>query len=321
MRSPIRLELPTPYSVGPVNSYLLLGDRPALVDCGMRTDKSLTALENELAAHGLTVGDIGQVVITHAHVDHMGAIGWIADNSDATIWVNEYCYPFAVDLENRWQERVLFTNEVLERTGMPEKKRDVLKRYFGTMTAMWDAVSAERVRQFAVDEMILIGDRPWQSIYLPGHASMQTGFYQPDEQWLFSADCLLPISPIPVIERDPLNLAERSRGLRVHLQSLERLSALEVSGTYPGHGKRIDDHRRLIAAQLARIEQRKEACFGLLRDGKRLAWEVSDVMYAHYPQAAKYTGLCMVLGYLDLLSAENRITRHLEGGEWIYELA
>lgn len=307
MNSPIRIEIPTPFSVGSVNSYLLLGAEPTLVDCGMKTPDALAALEAGLADNGLTVADIKHVVVTHAHVDHMGCVGWIAERSDAMIWVNEYCQRFANHLADAWRDRVEFMDTMLTRTGMSDKETRLIRRYFGGMTAMWDAVSAERTHVFPASGSIPIGELEWQVLYLPGHAAMQTGFYQPEQKWLISADCLLPITPVPVIERDPRNPTERSRGLAVHIESLHALAALDVVETFPGHGRSIENHQRLIASQIERIHKRKAECFALVASGTGTLPALTDAMYSHVPKTARFTGLSMILGYLDLLSAENRV--------------
>ncbi|MGH3035170.1 MAG: MBL fold metallo-hydrolase, partial [Gaiellaceae bacterium] len=54
-----------------IGSYLLEGDEPALVDCGPAS--CLEALRAGLAAHGLAVGDLRHLLLTHIHLDHAGA--------------------------------------------------------------------------------------------------------------------------------------------------------------------------------------------------------------------------------------------------------
>ncbi|HFC11380.1 MAG TPA: MBL fold metallo-hydrolase, partial [Anaerolineae bacterium] len=300
MCKPIRIELPTPYSVGSVNSYLFVEPEPTLVDCGMQTAESIAALKAGLAQNGLVVADLKHVVVTHAHVDHMGLIGWLAERSEATFWINEYCLPWAVDLAGYWQARLTFMLGILLKIGFAEVEAQRMVGYFKAMLTMWGDVSAEKIHPFPASGTIPIGGQQWQVLYLPGHAAMQTGFYQPEQQWLLSADCLLPITPIPVIENDPVEPTRRSRGLQKHLESLAYLEQLEISCTFPGHGRPIANHRRLIAKQVARIQQRKEACFALLESGLQTLPALTDVLYSHHPKDARFTGMSMVLGYLDL---------------------
>jgi glyoxylase-like metal-dependent hydrolase (beta-lactamase superfamily II) len=75
--------------VGPAQAFLLLGgERPLLVDAGIRNREVLARLgmdppwasdepgflEDELARFGLEVGDIAAVIQTHLHVDHAGRL-------------------------------------------------------------------------------------------------------------------------------------------------------------------------------------------------------------------------------------------------------
>ena len=55
---PIRIELPTPFAVGPVNAYLFTEPEPILVDTGVDSDESWQVLEYELARHNLAISDL-----------------------------------------------------------------------------------------------------------------------------------------------------------------------------------------------------------------------------------------------------------------------
>ena len=53
-----RLELPTPFAIGPVSCYVLRGEPLTLVDPGPLRDKTRAALDDELRALGLRVEDV-----------------------------------------------------------------------------------------------------------------------------------------------------------------------------------------------------------------------------------------------------------------------
>src|SRR5690606_33513920 len=69
-----RLEMPTPYPVGPVNAYVVFGRRLTLIDVGPNTDDGEAALMAGLRELGIAPTDIEQIVITHPHVDHHGGL-------------------------------------------------------------------------------------------------------------------------------------------------------------------------------------------------------------------------------------------------------
>jgi glyoxylase-like metal-dependent hydrolase (beta-lactamase superfamily II) len=61
---------------GVTASYLVAGERPALVETGART--SAPALREALAAAGMGAADLAWIVLTHVHLDHCGGTGIIA---------------------------------------------------------------------------------------------------------------------------------------------------------------------------------------------------------------------------------------------------
>jgi glyoxylase-like metal-dependent hydrolase (beta-lactamase superfamily II) len=65
---------PLPLSIS--NAYLLLGDRPILVDAGMPGEED--KLIDSLHQHGVAPADLGLVVLTHGHTDHTGAVNAIS---------------------------------------------------------------------------------------------------------------------------------------------------------------------------------------------------------------------------------------------------
>lgn len=54
-----------------VNAYLVLGERPVLVDTG--TPRGERRLVRALAAHGLAPRDLSLILLTHGHFDHAGS--------------------------------------------------------------------------------------------------------------------------------------------------------------------------------------------------------------------------------------------------------
>ena len=72
------MAIPTPFMVGRVNCYLIEDDPLTLVDTGPNSGKALDCLERELASHGRRIEDLGRIVITHQHLDHMGLLDVLA---------------------------------------------------------------------------------------------------------------------------------------------------------------------------------------------------------------------------------------------------
>lgn len=312
MNQPIQIPLPIPYAVGPVNSYLFLDPEPILIDCGLKTDACWDALTVALAAHHLTIAEIQRVIITHAHVDHIGMAGKIAAHSDAQIWVADINYDWAVHFEQKWQQRLVFMQAVLQPFGLAVEQQQAILAGMARTPAVWDSVPAERVHTFPLDGVLDLGGEPWQVIYAPGHSNTQTCFYQAESRQFLAADMLLAITPTPVIEEPLDGSDERIPGLPQFLDSLALVEELEIAWVYPGHGDVFTDHRGLIQRQSERIAQRTAQCYELIADGNDTFGALLEEMYGAHAATDRFSALGMLVGYLDLLEADGLIkgSRH-----------
>ncbi len=320
MTQPIRIELPTPFALGSVNAYLFIEPEPALVDCGARSEASWQALLAGLAAHGLTAADLRRVIITHAHVDHYGLAGQIAETNHAQIWVSELGRPWLVAGDQMWQRRIsYYQHDFLPKSGVPPAMIEMVVAYMRETAQTADTVPANRVHTFSLTDCLEIGGLSWRVIHTPGHASHQTCFYQPETRQFLSADMLLAKAPTPVVETPP-NGQKRVPALPKFLESLDLAAALEIDQVYPGHGRPFDQHRVVIAKQRARILQRQEECFDWVAQGVDTAVALIEKMYAGRPMQIQFAGLWMLIGYLDLLIADGRVIEHEMDGVLHYSV-
>lgn len=316
--NPIRLELPTEFQLSTVNAYLFTEPEPVLVDTGVKSAESWALLESSLAAHGLAVADLKRVVITHPHVDHFGQAAVIAEHSSAEIWVAEIGKEWVQDFPGMWRQRMdYYRDDFLRCVGLPPAMIEMVMNYMAMLTTMCDPVPAERIVTFGLNEMLELGGRSWQVLHTPGHATMQTCFYQPETRQFLSADMLLAKTPTPIVER-PSDAVARIPALPQFLDSLKLVEALDIAIVYPGHGKPFSNYREVIERQRARIHQRKEECYQLIAAGYHTVAELVEQMYGHYPLQHRFAGLWMLIGYLDLLQAEGRVTERVVDGVWHY---
>ena len=76
-----------PIPLGNVNAFLIRGSRPVLVDTGMpgSAPKILSALQRE----GYKPWELALIVITHAHLDHIGSAAALAGATGAPVLVHK----------------------------------------------------------------------------------------------------------------------------------------------------------------------------------------------------------------------------------------
>lgn len=315
--TPIRLELPTGLDVGSVNAYLFTRPEVVLVDAGISSHECWDALVEAMAPHGVCPADVSRVVITHAHVDHYGLAARITRESDATVWTSELGVPWITADAALWAARLAFyRDDFLPHTGLPQASIDRTIRGLRALDARAEPVPPERIVPFHLDGGLQMGGRPWRVLHTPGHASMQTCFYEPESRQLISADMLLAVAPTPVVEQPPAGQARRVPSLPQFLRSLDLLDGLAIDHVYPGHGRPFDDAHAAIQRQRERMMTRKEECFALIQAGTGDIPALVDAMYAHQPAASRLVGLWMLVGYLDLLEGEGRIVNEAPDGVW-----
>jgi glyoxylase-like metal-dependent hydrolase (beta-lactamase superfamily II) len=188
-------------TVGPFqeNCYIV-GDEEtgvgALIDPGDEAARIAMAVEQT----GL---DIGSIIVTHAHIDHVGAVAALTD---------EYACPVLMHAE---------AEPMLE--GLPTQAMMMGIR-FGKVPG---------VDRYVEDEDVLeVGNLRLRSLYTPGHAPGHLAFYLQDEGLVLSGDVLFAGS----VGRVDLP----GGSMEVLMQSIEErlLTLPDDTVVYPGHGPR-----------------------------------------------------------------------------------
>ena len=186
-------------TVGPFqeNCYIV-GDEEAGV--GALVDPGDEAARIALAVEGTGL-EIGSIIITHAHIDHVGAVAALVD---------EYACPVLMHAE---AEPML--------KGLPTQAMMMGLRFGKVPTVD---------RHVADEEVLEVGDLGLRSLYTPGHAPGHLAFYVGDEGLVLSGDALFAGS----VGRVDLP----GGSMEVLMRSIEeRLLTLPAETTvYPGHG-------------------------------------------------------------------------------------
>jgi len=304
MIEPIQIELPTIFEVMTVNTWLIKGTENVLIDCGEKTDESWNALIEGLKKNGLTLQDISKVVITHAHLDHIGMANKITQHCDATIWVSEYVYEWTNNLKGCLERRSKVISEAFDSNMSKAHRKKAMNFDHSMLSPYWEEIPKERVHVFPMSGTIDLGGQEWEIIYTPGHCINQTCFYQKATKRLLSADMLLRMIPIPIIDASIAPPYKGEQSLVLQLDSYNKLRDLEIEKAYPGHLAAFENVQDLITKQVDRIHQRKEKCFQLIQAG---VTEYIELLQTIYPKRVNNATMFMVIGFLEILKNEGRI--------------
>jgi len=135
-----------------IASYALRGPNGvALIETGPAS--SYDNLKAGLAAAGIDLRDISDILVTHIHLDHAGAAGWLARATGATVHVHHVGAPHLAD---------------------PTKLLRSAGRIYGdAMDALWGEtipVPAEQVRAVYDGDVVNAAGLRIRAVDTPGHA-------------------------------------------------------------------------------------------------------------------------------------------------------
>lgn len=214
----------------------------ALIDPGPST--TIESLRASLRQKGIDLRDVGQLLLTHIHLDHAGATGTIVrDNPGVEVFVHERGAPHMSE---------------------PAKLLASATRLYGEadMQRLWGefvAVPAANLRVLRGGETIVAGGRQLQVAYTPGHASHHVSYFDPASRVAFVGDTagirrqspyVMPPTPPPDID------------LERWLESEARILAWDPDTLFlthfgPFHGARLQfQHLRDNIEQWSRVVRR-----------------------------------------------------------------
>ncbi|HVW47218.1 MAG TPA: MBL fold metallo-hydrolase [Solirubrobacterales bacterium] len=308
-----RLLLPTPFAVGPVNTFLIEDDPLTLVDCGTDEPESLAALEAGLAARGRRLADIELLLLTHQHVDHMGGAHVVARRAGAEVACLDRLAPFAESFEEACAAEDAVVFATLRENGAAAELVEAATEAARRRRSLGRAVAIDR--SLAAGEQVVLRDRRLEVHHRPGHSPTDTVFLDRGRRTLLGGDHLLPeISSNALIGRGPIGEGGRYRPLVTYRAALRKTLAMELELVLPGHGGPVRDHRALIEGRLAHQERRATELLGLLGGEPRSAREIAQARWGEVAEKQVFLTISEVLGHMDLLLDEGRVRREQGAG-------
>jgi glyoxylase-like metal-dependent hydrolase (beta-lactamase superfamily II) len=317
-----RVGIPLPFFSVPVNVWIVLAERPLLVDAGPRTDEARARVEAGLAAMGSRPDDIGWVFVTHHHVDHSGLLHeWIA-RSKATALVHEDDLAAALDVGHATTKRIAGYREAARRWGMSDDMAEKVASGVEWFRKFGGVTPADRARPVAGERTPLeVPGISLTAIHAPGHTEGQALLWDEEARVLYSGDHVLErVTPNPNVYV-PLYRG-RWTGLAHYVASLEALRALPRDTTvHPGHGASFGDLHARIDETLEHHRARRDQVLAKLEPGPRTVIEIAFEIWDDLGPRDVALAAREVHGHLDLLEEEGLVARELEGEAWKFRRA
>jgi glyoxylase-like metal-dependent hydrolase (beta-lactamase superfamily II) len=318
----ISIQLPLAPLINPasINVYLLTGEPLTLVDTGLKTETCWQALIENLADHGFSLGDIQQVVLTHAHPDHYGLAARIQEQTNLEI----LSHPDSVSRFRYWHLEWKRDHEFLKTTllqsGAPPKSLEKrLQPKKGGGDPLAEPVTVTRT--VSEGDIITRGEEIWQVVELPGHAPGMIGLYQAETSELITSDHLLPtINSRPGLYMNYQKGQNRPRYMADYVASLERVAQMEITTAWPAHGDPILQPAALALEWIGKHHQQADRMAATLLDGDKTANQIWRALFPYVLPFDPVNGLVEVITYLDLLVVEGQVQTYETDGLIYYHL-
>lgn len=249
--------LSLPYANGLVNSFLVFApDGARLIDGGFRSDACRTHLLAHFEELGVRVEDVREILVTHAHPDHVGLVPELVERSGARVLLHTAEAAAAAGSAPPRAERRWLVDQ-----GLPP---DLL------------AVPSEAprlpppARTLQGDECLPFGPLTLRLLWTPGHSPGLLCAWEAERRLLFTSDHLLR-SPTPLFrytdgDDDPVG---------EYLEGLDRLAQCAADRVLPGHGRSFTDVAAAVEAARAAQHERLALVDRLRAGGRRSAWDVA----------------------------------------------
>jgi glyoxylase-like metal-dependent hydrolase (beta-lactamase superfamily II) len=210
-----------------VNWYLLEeGGSVTIVDAGCPAYRP--QLEDALAEIGRSIDDVEAIVLTHAHIDHVGFSQILQDERGVPVYAHEAEAPQATTGKPPKTEGSLL--EAIMRHRTARKVVFHIARNGGARPP-----KVRRLEPFADGDELDVPGRP-RAIATPGHSPGHCALFVATEGSLFTGDALCGWNTVTGEPGPILPPRQFNNSTAIARKSLERIESIDARTLFFGHG-------------------------------------------------------------------------------------
>ncbi|MDI6029193.1 MBL fold metallo-hydrolase [Corticibacterium sp. UT-5YL-CI-8] len=302
------LRMPLPGRLDHVNLWILEeADGWTLVDCGL--NNQTTASVWAALFDGMLSGrPVKSIIVTHAHVDHVGYLGGLIERTDAPLimTITEYLTVALRMFETpeRMAEQSLLT---ISRCGTPPEETESMIARRRDVRGTYSGIPPHYTRAIA-GHPIVAGGRLWQVATFGGHSPEMLTLFDPVDQILIAGDQVLTqITPsINVSPTEP-----SGDPLSIFYESFAPLKALPAETlVLPSHGMPFYGLQARIDQISDHHDQRLDKILGFV-EGDPTSYEIALKTFERaMATTAARQALAETLAHLHYLQKQGRVTSY-----------
>lgn len=297
-----RIELPTPFGVGPVNVYIIKkAEQVLLVDAGVNTDQAWSVFLEGLKALGLEPEDFTAIFLTHHHPDHTGLVSRLPERP---IYAHEKVVPWLEKNESFLKRHEsYFRNRAIE-LGVPES--DLAK--FTSLNKYVKYSGEGKVTHIVTPEDRISGFEEWELVETLGHAQSHLSLLRKEDGCFIAGDAILErITSNALMESPFMETDAPPKPLIQYRETLKKSMTLPIRLVLPGHGAPFTFTKELITQKLRGQERRRAIILSFLSKGLSVTFEIAKQIFPEVYLSQLDLVLSEVQGHLDWLEEDGLI--------------
>lgn len=248
----------------------------------------------------IPISNLKTVILTHGHMDHIGACSLIKEKTDASIAIH---IADAQYLQEPWTQFLTLYQDL-----------GITKQAYSEFIPLVGG-EVKVTRPLQDGDSIRVGSIELEIIHTPGHSPGSICIYEPESKMMFTGDALIPsewYSTMIGVFQDATK----------YIQSLVKISKIDVSALCPGHEpiREGSDVQSEIKTHFERYHEIERNLIQILSESNGLTlWEtyfkIADRLMAPGDHVPGIGGLMTLRGFLNKLSFEGKISQD-NGSTW-----
>jgi glyoxylase-like metal-dependent hydrolase (beta-lactamase superfamily II) len=241
----------------------------SLIDVGCGGAAGIEYLKQGLRHWRLKIEQLHAVVLSHAHPDHMGAIGWILEEANPKVFIHHLDIGPALDpgqLDVTFDIPLAKDRWSAINPGKELSDFSILN-YLDSSGCLMSA--AAQVETLPTRDVLQLSDFEFHIIHTPGHSPGHISLFEINRRILLAGD---------LVGKAPAWYVPAAGGVIGYLESLAKLEALGAAILLPAHGPIIEEATQVIQKIKKKLLQRESILKEALQDGEKNFMELNKML-------------------------------------------